>query len=179
MWFTENPWPPMIISGLCGLISLVIWNARRQHKLLYLACVFFASTGAIYAMERSIVTEGERLQADVVQMCDQFRRRDPRTLDHFADSATEWKATCKLAMEMVEIRDDLHLTDFRTSVTDLGRVGKVHFRANATITAMETTAHHTFRCILTYEKKGSDWKITGVERLDPIRGDSMGIMEHR
>ena len=179
MWFTENPWIPMLISGVCGLSWLLVWNSQRHNLQFYLALAFFGLTGLIYVVERAIVTEGERLQQDVVLMCDQFRHRDAATFDHFSDSVSDWKSICKLAMETVEIHDDLHLTDFQTSITDGETNAKVHFRANATITAFGTTAHHPFRCVLTYQKENGIWKIIDVQRLDPIRGDAMAVMEHR
>lgn len=179
MWFTENPWPPMVIAGLCALVSFAFWNRDRRNVYFVIGFLLLGATGAIYAVERAIVTEGELLQNDVALMCDQFRRRDPRTLDHFSDGAPEWKGICRTAMEMVEVRDDLRLTDFRTNFTKEKSNATVHFRANATISAMGMTAHHPFRCVLTYQKEGGQWKIVDVERLDPIKGEKMDVMEHR
>ena len=80
MWFTENPWIPMLICGACGLICLGVWNSQRRNLQFYLALMFLGCTGLIYVVERAIVTEGELLQQDVIQMCDQFRHRDAATL---------------------------------------------------------------------------------------------------
>ena len=179
MWFTENAWPPIVIAGFCALISFAVWNRDRRNLYLVLGFLLLGATGAIYAVERAIITDGERLQEDVVMMCDQFRRRDPRTLDHFSESAPEWKEVCRKAMGMVEVRNDLRVTDLQTTFTNEQSSATVHFRANATISAMGMTAHHPFRCVMTYQKEGGQWKIVDVERLDPIKGGKMDVMEHR
>ena len=179
MWFTENPWPPMLMTGLCAVVCFWVWNSDRRYLYIVLGLVFLGLSGGIYAVERAIVTDGERLQGDVALLCDEFRRRDSRTLDHFSESAADLKALCKSAMEIVEIRDDLRLTDFRTTFTNENSRASVHFRANATIAAMGFSGHHPFRCNLGFRKEGGVWKITDLERLDPIKGDKIEPMAQR
>ena len=179
MWFTENPWPPMLIAGLCALICVALWNADRNGRYLIGAIICLLLTGGLYAVERAVVTEGERLQGDVSQMCNQFRRQQPETLDHFSESATELRALCESAMNMVKIGDDLRLTDFQTTFTNNRSRADVHFRANATITIMGMTSPHPFRGILTYQREGGTWKVVDVQRLDVIRGDKIDIMAPR
>lgn len=179
MWFTDNPWPPMLITGSAAVICLVLWNSQRRRQFLNAGLLFLLMTGGIYAMERAIVTEGERLQQDTIQLCQQFRARDDKALDHFSATAPEWKTMCAGAMATVKIKDDLRLSDFRTKVSNHNSRGTVHFRAHATISTMEYTGYHLFRCILTYQKEGGEWKIVDVERLDPIRGERMGVMDRR
>ncbi len=179
MWFTENPWPPMLIACFGALICFGLWNADRRNLYFFLAMAFLGMTGGIYAVERVIVTEGERLQDDVAMLCHQFQHRDPKTLDHFSDTAPEWKTLVSETMKVVTIQDDLRLTDFQTIVTNEHSRATVHFRANATISAMGFNGHHPFRCIFSFQKEGGQWKIIDVQRLDPIKGDPIEIMEPR
>ena len=179
MWFTENPWPPMLLAVLGSLVCFGLWNSNRRNLYLMSAFVFLGIAGAVYVVERAIVTDSEKLQAEVVQLCNQFRKRDPATLDHFSLNATDLRFLCKTAMETVEIHDDLRLTDFHTRFTGQNSQASVHFRANATISAMGFTGHHPFRCILDFQKEGGAWKIVDVQRLDPIKGDKINVMEKR
>jgi hypothetical protein len=179
MWFTENPWPPMLLASLGALIFLGVWNSDRRSLYFVLALVCLGLTGVFYAVERAIVTDGEKLQAQVVQLCDQFRKRDPATLDHFSSTAPDLKSLCKMAMEAVEIGNDLRLTDFQTKFTGQNSRATVHFRANATISAGGFSGHHPFRCILGFQKEAGTWKIVDVQRLDPIKGDKMEVMDKR
>lgn len=179
MWFTENAWPPMLICVAAGLLSLWIWNANRRKAPIIAALVFFVLAGGIYAAEQMIVTEGERLQQDVLELSDQFRRHDTKALDHFSEGSSEWRGICQQAMDMVQIHDDLRLFNFQTEITNRGSRATVEFRANATITALGTTVHHPFRCILTYQREAGQWKIVHVERLDPMNGKKMGVLDPR
>lgn len=179
MWFTENPWPPMLIATIAALVCLGIWNNERRNLYFILGMIFLGTTGGIYAVERVIVTEGEQLQQNVRQLCDQFRKRDPAALEHFSDSATELKELCRSAMELVQIHEDLRVSAFETTITNHNSRASVHFRANGTISSSGMTAYHPFRCVLTFQKEAGVWKIIDVERLDPINGESMPIMEHR
>lgn len=179
MWFTENAWPPMLIAGFAALVLLALWNVDRSNRYFFGAIACLCLIGGFYLLERVVVTPGERLQEDVVQMCDQFRRRQPETLNHFSSTATDLKTMCETAMKIVEIGDDLRLTDFQTKLTNNNSRASVHFRANATISAEGFRAYHPFRCNLIYQKEGGAWKIVDVERLDPIKGDKIETMAHR
>jgi hypothetical protein len=179
MWFTENAWPPMLLAGLGAIVCFALWNSDRRSRYLLSGLVCLGLIGFFFALERAIVTDGERVQRQVAVLCDQFRRREPATLDQFSATAPELKALCKTAMETVEIGNDLRLTDFRTSFTNQNSRANVHFRANATISALGFSGHHPFRCILSYQKEGGEWKIVDVQRLDPIKGDKMEVMAHR
>ena len=179
MWFTENAWPPMLLAGLGSLVCFGLWNSDRRNLYLISAIVCLGIVGVVYAVERAIVTDGEKVQGDVAQLCDQFRKRDPAALDHFSANAPELKALCKRAMEAVEIRDDLRLTDFHTKFTSQNSRASVHFRANATVSVGGFSGHQPFRCILDFQKEGGAWKIVDVQQLDPIKGDKMSVMERR
>jgi hypothetical protein len=178
MWFTENPWPPMLIAALGALACLALWNSARRKPYLYLALLLLGLTGGIYVAERAIVTEGERLQDEVAVICHQFRNRDPAILTHFSETAPGLKVLCKTAMEMVKVRDDFRLTDFSTTFTNQGSRANVHFRANAELAVMDFSGRHPFRCILTFGKEAGAWKILEVQRLNPINGDKMGALDH-
>ncbi|HEY0981321.1 MULTISPECIES: hypothetical protein [unclassified Schlesneria] len=179
MWFTENAWPPMLICAVAGIVFLGLWNSDRRSLYLVLALVSLGMIGVVYGVERMIVTDGEKLQLQVVDLCNQFRRRDPAALDHFAASAPGLRLLCQEAMALVEVGDDLRLTDFKTTLTNQNSRGRVHFRANATISVMGFTGHHPFRCVLSFQKEGGNWRIIDVERLDPIKGEKIGVMDRR
>ena len=59
MWFTENPWPPMLIAALAAVVFLMMWSGNRRglHFVLAVACLLAAA--GIYLLERLIVTDGE------------------------------------------------------------------------------------------------------------------------
>ena len=166
----------MLLAGLGSLVCFGLWNSNRRNLYFVSAIACLGIAGLVYAVERAIVTDGEKIQGEVVQLCDQFRKRDPATLDHFSATAPDLKSLCKTAMETVEVHDDLRLTDFHTKFTSQNSRASVHFRANATISVMGFSGHQPFRCILDFQKEGGAWKIVDIQRLHPIKGDKIDPM---
>jgi hypothetical protein len=166
----------MLIAGLLSFVFVVLWNMNRRPRNLLIAILFAILCGVIYMAERSIVTEGERLQERVVQLCDEFRNKHlEKTMDFISDAHPELKTLFAAAMAMVTIGPDLRLSDFETTLTNENSRGRVHFRANATITVegAGNVGRQPARIVLTFQREKGEWKIIGVERLNPITGKSM------
>lgn len=177
MWFTENPWPPIIIAGLLALIFLVLWNSRRQARYLAVAVALILLGVGFYFLERAIVTEGERLQQLTVQLCEDFRTKKP-VLQYVSDGNPKLKALFTAAVATINIHSDLRLSDFQSTVTSGNNEGTVHFRANATVDFMgNNVGYQPARLILTYRREKGEWKLTDVKRLNPINGREMALLE--
>lgn len=178
MWFTENPWPPILIAGVLALICLAVWSSSRRSLFLMLAIAFGASCGGIYFLERAIVTEGERVQQRVVQLCEDFRDKKPVVLDYVSDSRPALKVLFGTALATVTIRD-LRLSDFQSTVTNENSRATVHFRANATVNVVGygDVGYQPARLILTFQREKGEWKIIEVERLNPLNGKRMEVMD--
>lgn len=178
MWFTENPWPPIIISALIALVFLGMWNSNRRNLHLMLALGFGLLCVLIYPLERSIVTEGERLQQRVEQLCFDFRDKKD-VMPYISDSRPDLKELFADAAQMVTIQSDLRLSDFETRFLEQGKRATVHFRANATVNVsnMGDVGYQPARLILTLENEKGVWRIIEVERLNPINGQRMGTLQ--
>ena len=173
MWLTENPWPPMIIAAIVALIYLGMWNSNRRGLHLVLALFFALLCGLIYPLERLIVTEGERLQQQVRQLCFDFR--DKKDVIHYvSDSRPDFKKLFEEAQAMIAVQKDLRLSDFETRMSDDGTRGTVHFRANATVVVFgNEVGYQPARLILTLLREKGEWKIIDIERLNPLNGQRM------
>jgi hypothetical protein len=180
VWFTENPWPPIVIAGLLALIFIVLWRSSGRGLHLMLAAALIVFCIGTYFAERAIVTEGERLQQRVVELCDAFRQKQrEKTLDYVSDSQPALKAIFAAALELVTIQSDFRLSDFQTTLTNENSRAQVHFRANATISVQGfgDVGYQPARLILTFQREKGDWKIIGVDRLNPITGKSMDVLQ--
>lgn len=179
MWFTEDPWPPMLILGLLGLVGLGSWLSSRRVLHLGLAIVAVVMAAGVYGLEQVIVTPAEEVELLVAQLCDQFQRKDPQTLTHFSAQAPELVLMCRTAMAMVDVDNDLRLTDFQTKVTNAGSRAVCHFRANATlnVTGYGKVGRQPARFELTWIKEGDAWKISKVRRLHPIKDEELSVLE--
>ncbi len=178
MWFTEDPWPPMLLCGIGGLIGLGLWANSRRVLPLSLAAFSLLCAGGIFALERAIITPAEQVEQQVLTLCHEFQRKQPAALDHFSATAPELRLMAEGAMNMVTIGDDLSITDFKTKVTNQGSRAECHFRANATISlaSLGNARRQPARLVLFWAKEDGSWKIIGVKRLNPINGQEMGVM---
>lgn len=178
MWFTEDAWTPMAVLGVAAIVCLGLWNSSQKSSYLFVALALVASVGLTWLIEGAVVTEREKLELLVHSLCDDFRRKEPRTLDYFSKQAGELRATAQHAMDFVQIQDDLRLTDFETEVTNDNSRGRTHFRANATVSLQTfgSVGRQPFRAILDWQREEGEWKIVGLRRLNPLNGEEMQVM---
>jgi hypothetical protein len=179
MWFTENAWPPMIIAAVVALIFLGMWNSNRRnlHLILAVACLLLCV--GFYFLERMIVTDGERLQAIVVNLCQDFREKKATVIDYVSNAHPEIKLKFAGALALVSVHDDMRLSDFQTEMTKDGTEGTVHFRANASLTVagFGDVGYQPARIVLKFHREKGEWKIIEVRRLNPINGKEMDVLD--
>lgn len=181
MWLIEDPWPPMLICGVLGLLFVGWWGSCRRVFYLALGVSFFLLGGAIYVVEQVIVSPAEEVEQQTTLLCQQFQQKDPAMLDLFSATAPDLKAMAAGAMALVSIGDDLRLTDFQTRVMAEGSRVVCHFRANATlsVTGMGNVGRQPARFELTWNLEPDGWKIVSVRRLNPIRDEEMPLLERQ
>lgn len=180
-WFTEDPWPLILLCGVGAFVAVAFWSSSKRVLPLAMAVLCCVLAGGVYLLEAALVTSAEEVEGLVVTLCDQFRRKDPATLNHFSNSAPELRQLCETAMDMVEVDDDLRLTDFQTRVTNQDSRAVTHFRANATlrVNGFGNVGRQPARIELTWAKEGSDWKIIALRRLNPIKEEEMEVLSQR
>ncbi len=178
MWFTEDPWVPMLACGLVGLLFIARWASSKRVLSLVLALGAFLAGGLIYVVEQAIVTPAEEVERLTTQLCWEFQRKDPKVVDHFSATAPELGLMCRLGLKTIDIADDLRLTDFQTEVSNEGSRIVCHFRANATLkVAMAgNVGRQPARLKLTWAKEPDGWKIVKVQRLHPIKDEELEVL---
>jgi hypothetical protein len=179
MWFTEDPWPPMFACGLAALLAVAFWSNSKRALHLAAAMGLLALGGAIFVAEQVIVTPAEQVEGLVAQLCDDFRRKSPATLEHISASAPELKLMCQGAMALVEVQDDLRLTDLSTKLTNDDSRAVCHFRANAglSVAGYGDVGRQPSRFELTWAKEPAGWKVITIRRLHPIRNEELSLLE--
>ncbi|MEX0717688.1 MAG: nuclear transport factor 2 family protein [Planctomycetaceae bacterium] len=177
-WFTETPWPPIVVAGLFAAFAFIGWMGTRRGMYLVAVGVIAAACVGIFYVERAIVTEGEVVEQHVRDLADAFRRKDPTaTLEHFSAQATRERFLVAWAMAAVTVHDDLTITDMQIELAAQGSRATSHFRANGTIELLGRgiLGHRPSRWLLTWQKEGGAWRIIHVEQLDPINGRPIEI----
>lgn len=179
MWFTENPWPPVIILALiaCGMVAA--WSSQKRAAWLAGAVVLLIGCVGIFVLEEAIVTEGERVEANVRDLAWSFQKKDrDKVLGFFSPQAADLRGVIKEALDSVDVKDDLDIKDMEVRVYGGGAQALSHFRANATVSWKGlNVGHQPSRWELTWQKEGDDWKILDVQRLNPIKNEKMRVFE--
>lgn len=178
MWFTEDAWTPMALLAVGAVICLGLWNTSRRKGYLLAAAGFVLACGGAWVVEKSVVTDREQLELLVQNLCDDFRRKDRRTLDYFAAQAEPLREMAEDAMELVDVQNDLRVTDFETELTNNNSRARVHFRANATLAvkAIGNVGRQPFRAIIEWQREAGAWKIVNIRRLNPLNGQEMPVL---
>ena len=174
-WFTEDPWPPVLILAVMALVFGLAWNATRRG-VFFLAAVGAVFLGlAVFIGEEMIVTESERVEEQVLALADAVRRGENEKVPaFFASSADDLRKEIAAHVEDVQF-EDLRITDLAVTLEPGGTQAQSHFRANGSGTWKKTlSSNFSTRWNLTWRNEGGTWKVVQVERLDPIKGEVIG-----
>ena len=180
-WFTETPWPPIVILVIAACAMLAVWSAQKRGAWLLGALGALVVAVGVYFVEQAVVTDAERVEQAVVRLADDFRRKDrDATLAYFSQQAPEWRAQVSEALDLVDLHPDLDIKDMHVRLFAEGSRAVARFRANGTV---------SFRGMdlgwkpslweLTWQKEGGQWKIIDVQRLDPINEQRIGVFDPR
>lgn len=180
MWFTETPWPPIIVLAIAAACCAAAFLATQRARYIT-PILFFAVLGVVvYVVERQIVTERERVEQSIYEVSAAFQRRDVNgTLSHFSEQAILLKGIVMTALAAVQVHDDLRITDVSIEMRNDDSRARSHFRANGSfdVIGYGDVGHQPTRWNVDWQKEAGEWRIIKVERLDPITGESMDYFE--
>lgn len=178
MWFTEDPLPPLFICGIAALVFFWWWWTTSQKALLQCGIAAVVLAGVIFVVEGLIITDSERVEAAVVDIAHAFRDKDlSRTLSHFSDDALVERALVSGAINIVEIEDDLRITDASVQMLDNGTRATIRFRANATAKYFQNKDRARTRWEFAFERQGDEWKVTGIKRMHLIKDEYLDPLD--
>lgn len=177
MWFTENPWPPIFILSLVACGMFAAWFSQKRVIWLAGGLAALIGCGAVYSIEQSIITDGEKVEAKVRKLTSDFQKKDREAvLAIFSKQAPQWRDIAIKALEDVEAQNDLDVKDMSVSLSNEKSQAVSRFRANGTVTYRKgLSAYHPSRWELHWQKEGNDWKIVDVIRLDILKDEPKEI----
>ena len=181
-WFTETPWPLVFILAVIACIMLAAWSAQKRGIWIVGSLAAILAAVAVVFVERTIVTESERVEQSVLDLTRAFQRKDhDRTLSFISLQAPELRKLAEAALADVDVRDDLSVKDMHVRLTNEDTRAVSRFRANGTI-AYKGMNFGTQPSLLevTWRKEGGDWKVIEVRRFNPIKeNEEMRMFEQR
>ena len=177
-WFTENPWPPimLLVGAAAFLLILGQSKARAASGVLILLAV------GVYFLEGFIVTPAEHVELSLQKIHRAFLDDDLTTINSLiAEESAHLRETAKKGLDMVDLDDGFHLQDVVVTVADDNKSAEVHLRANGTVRLRDNsvTTHVPTRWSTSWVDHNGNWQLTEVQRLDPMTGNEMGILERQ
>lgn len=177
MWITETAIPPMIICSIIAVIFFAFWYLRQQSKYIVGCLLMVGAAVGFYFIEIRIVTERERVEADLYGLISAFEKKETvPTLNYISPRAKELRQLVQTALNLVTIEGRLRVTDIMTELKSEDSIAIIHFRANGTATFGGISGNAPTRWELTWQKMGGEWKVTKANRLNPITGEPLSVM---
>jgi hypothetical protein len=179
MWFTETPWPPIVVCSILAVLFVVGWSANKRAVYIFSAAGMIFLCGVIYVVEQNIITESERVEAAVHGVTRAFADLDSaRTLDFFSSQDVTDRLSVSAALKLVTRIELLRVTDVQIEMLSQQTRAVSHFRANATLSVVGygNVGRKPTRWKLTWQLEEGEWKIINVTRLNPINGKEMSTL---
>ena len=176
MWFTETPWPPIAVLGLVALASLFAAMQTQTSKWLISVFLCLGLAVFVWAVERSIVTPGEKVEGSLLAMVDAFQKKNEvQTLRYIspAPASAGLVALAKTAIKLVDVKNGYTVSDIQIKTFANDTAATSHFRVNGTISvpSQGDLGHRPFRFNGKWRLEGGEWRLTEIEELDPINGE--------
>ena len=188
MWFTETPWPPILILCVVGVLLFLGWHSQRKTVFLAGSALCVALCGIVFVVEELIVTERERVEQRLSDFAAAFQRDsmqpgvpnlllggpEPASLSFISKRAEDVRRMAGQALALVDISEDVRISDVRTTMTNNNSRAITQFRATATVSAGGFNAiRQPTRWELTWQLENGDWKVIRATRLHFLTGESL------
>jgi len=174
-WFTENPWPLVILlcgAAACGLILLEKFRFLISGGLVLSAVL-------IWYVETVIVTPAEQVEVELHRMLEAFVDRDlPAIEARISAASPDLVATAESGLKLVDLHPSFHLKDIRVESDSDGQTAVATLRANGTATLKRNNmfSHVATRWKTTWKREAGVWKLVDVRRLDVVSGQEIGVL---
>ena len=189
MWFTETAWPPIIMLGVVGVLLFLGWISQRRLGYLVGVFVCMGLCGVVWFVEQQIITEREIVETRLYDFATTVQREslqrgvanlilggpEPETFKFISATANDVREFARQALDMVDIQEDVRISDVRTTLTNNQSRATTQFRATATVsvTAYGNVGRQPTRWELTWQRENGIWKVTRVTRLNFMSGEPL------
>lgn len=176
MWFTETAWPPIILLSIVAVACVLAAMQTQRAKWLVAAGLVVLLAGAVWYVEKLIVTPAERVEGNLLAMIDAFQKNnEAQTLAFISPASKGLVALAKLGIHVVDVEPGYRVTDIRVSTIANDTAATSHFRLNATVRmpSQGNLGHQPLRFNGKWRVEAGQWRLTEIEELDPIHGEPL------
>ncbi|MFM7056576.1 MAG: hypothetical protein ACKO2P_06600 [Planctomycetota bacterium] len=174
-WITETPWPGIVLLLGCTAVSLLLGLQKRG--LIVAVCLLLA--GLLYVVEDAIVTPAEMLDEHLEALRQGFvADSEDQVFAQISPTAPELRELAKQGLQRVRVSPLLHIQDTEVTPSADGRTAEVSFRANGPLTLRQNDmlTRVSTRWKTSWRQEGGSWKLFHVQRLNPVTGEEMGVL---
>ena len=174
-WFTENPWPLLLLLVSAAVICLVL----QLKRCWQLSAGLLLGAAAVYLLESQIVTESEQLELRLDGIRQAFVQDDLAKIEtYLAAENPELRKLAEDGMRLVQVSPGLHLKEVQVQLEPDGQRAVVALRANGNVTLRDSgqPVYIATRWTTVWVRSGGDWKLREVQRLDPVSGQPIGAL---
>jgi hypothetical protein len=178
-YLTENPWP---LTAMFVLFAIFFaWSALRSRakSMQGMAAIAILLACVPPIVDRLVQTDREDLTEHLSDLRDAVVSGDISAALKFVEGGDNLPGSARTQIESgmsrIDVQDDLRIKGVKIDVNN--QQATSDFRANGTVDVKNFAdgRYVATRWRLTWGKRNSDWKITLIERLDPVRGEVMDV----
>lgn len=178
-YLTENPWPLAILLAIVAMFFgwLALRSGQEKHRKIAIIIALLAVVPFI--TDQLITTDREAITRTLFELRDAVVSGNAQAALAFVDGGENIPGSTaeqvQRGMDLVNVHDDMRLKSIQVEAS--GGKATAEFRANGTIDVknVATERYAPTRWRLTWVKRADDWKITVVERLDPLKGEVIDV----
>jgi hypothetical protein len=179
-WFTETPWPGVMIALCLAGASLALWLQQRRSVHLMGAIGLALLAPVLYFVEEAIVTPRERAELAVREITRAFQQGDiEATRSYISKRSPHLSLLAEAVIGVVKVGDDMRISDFRIEMSGKNTRANAKFRLNATI-SIEANGFQAFeptRWESTWQLEANQWRLIKLQELDPITGQPLARID--
>jgi hypothetical protein len=168
-WFTENPWPFLLVGVFVEVILVIILLSTGRGALLSAIAGVAVLNIVLLVAERIVVTDRERVAATLDELAATLTTGDTgAVLQFIAPSATELRARAEHSLQLVKINEARVLSDLEVTVNVAAEPPTATATFNARFSFKLVRGMSPYEIMLrhfwvTFEKHEDRWLITAVE----------------
>jgi hypothetical protein len=177
-WITENSWPLVLILGGIAAVLLILGESRMRTAALLCA----AAAVGLHFLENAIVTASEEVEMSLQEMLDGFKAADLQVIEErISATSPSLKDTAAKGLALVSLSDDFHMKDIVITVDSNEQAATVELRANGgmILKQSDTPVRAATRWNTRWILESGSWKLAEVQRLNPVTGDEIGVLDRQ
>ncbi|SFJ55332.1 hypothetical protein [Planctomicrobium piriforme] len=181
MWPSENPWPAVVVCLIAAVALSIAWSQQRRIWLLLAALGALLLGGGAIALDRAVTTPAEIVAENVYGITQAFHDRDlERTRSYISNSAWDVHLLAAEGYNLVQVQDDMRVTDVQVEMLAQNTRARSRFRVNATVNFAGGSSRVATMWEAKWQPEKDGWKMIEIIALDPITKEQQGYLEvHR